>query len=1064
MNGQTDRLQAGVSGGHLKNGGGLYPTIATGITDVTIRESEERFRTLAETASDVILTVNESGEIVFANSATASVFGYAAEEIIGQNMAVLIPESSRSQHIKSLASYIETGQRQISWKSIQWQGLHKDGHEVPIELSLGEFFSNGRRYFTGIIRDITNRKRREALIAGQVQIFEMIATGRELTVVLDRIARLIEDVAGNLRCVIFQLDSEGDYLSIKAAPGMSKEFCEALQALPVGIRNGTCGACITEKEPQISADITCDSRWADFLEFALSYGIRASWSTPVFDANRNPLGTIAILYQKKHVPELHEMEFVQVASHLASIAIEHHRAEEKQRKSEARFRALIEKSQDGISLTDQFGALVYASSASYRILGYEPEEVLGKKSQHLVDSDDWPMLSKLANDLIGKPGDSDSARYRARHKNGHWIWIEATLTNLLHEPSVQALVVNFRDITQNKLAEDALRASEERYRTLVAALDEGIILMDQNAVMLAANASAERILGLTAEQIKNRTLFNPQWEVVHEDGSPFTPETFPAAITLITGTPCSNTVMGVRKPSGQIVWLSINTRPLIREAETKPYAVVISFADVTERVRTQAELRDSEERFSTAFKSSPCPMSLLTFPEGRFVDINNAWQQTYGYSLDEVVGRTSAEMKLWQNVQQREEMYGQLITKGAVRNFEVVGLTKNSAPVTYLLSAEIIEFGGKKHILSSCYDITESKRAEQALRESEEHYRLLFEHSFTGIARMRVDGEMIEANEAMAHMFGCSSPKELLEAKDSNFYFDLEERQRLIEEVVAQGSLRNREIKLKRLDGSTIWALINTSLFQPNQDSEPTLEGIVLDITERKLTEQKLEQLYEQSRAHSARLEAVREEERGRIAREVHDNLGQLMTGLKLDFSWLEKRMARIKQESLRQEIEPKLVEIADLLEGAILTVRDIATDLRPGVLDTLGLRAAIDWLTREFERKNGVKCVSKLCQDPKNLSPELATALFRILQELLTNITRHAKAQIVKVELTKVDSEIRLTVADDGVGITEAQLQNTRSLGLLGMRERTAIFGGDVMIEGKPGLGTTVKVRMPLK
>lgn len=925
----------------------------------------------------------------------------------------------------------------------------------------GESGSQSDELFRRIIVD---RNRSEFLMIGQVEIFELIATGQSLSVVLDRIARLVEEIAGNLHCVIFQLDPKGEVLSAKAAPSMKKEFVEALQSLPVGLRSGTCGACIVNGEPQISLDVIKDSRWADHQELVLSNGIRSSWSTPVFDASRKPLGTISLLYDHLHDPEPHEIDFINVAAHQASIAIERSRTEQKLQASEARFRALIENSGDGISLTDEYGKYIYASPAVYRILGYEPEEIIGKTASERIHPDDWKMLTERAYALADIHGARDTIRYRVRHKNGDWLWVEAIFTNLLHEPSVQALVVNFRDITQSKLAEDALRASEERYRTLVASLDEGIILMDENAVLLASNASAEQILGLTVEQIKNRTLFDPDWFAIREDGSPFETDDFPAAITLRTGKPCSNVVMGVKKTDNRIVWISINTRPLFHEAEKKPYAVVISINDITERLKAQTELRDSEERFSIAFKSSPCPMALLTFPEGRFTNVNDAWQQAYGYSLEEVDGKTSSEIKLWKDETKRDEMYHRLIQYGEIRNFETVGLSKNGEEIVDLTSAEIIEFGGRKYLLSSFYDITERKLAERALRESEERYRLLFEHSFAGITRLKANGELIEWNDAITRMFGCSSREEFFVALESNLFFDLVDRQLLINKLIEKGRLQNWEVKMKRLDGSTIWALINASIFYPASDGEPLLEAIVLDITERKLTEQELQQVYAQSRSLLARLETVREEERAHLAREIHDNLGQMMTGLKLDFSWLEKRMARMKEENLRQEMEPKLGEIAQLLEETIQTVRNIATDLRPGVLDAFGLRAAIDWQVREFERRNGITCFSKLCQDPKHLPRETATALFRILQEILTNITRHAKADLVKVEMTKTGGEIRLMVADNGIGMSEGQACSPKSLGLLGMRERALIMGGSVTVASEKGCGTTVKVRMPIK
>lgn len=381
-----------------------------------------------------------------------------------------------------------------------------------------------------------------------------------------------------------------------------------------------------------------------------------------------------------------------------------------------------------------------------------------------------------------------------------------------------------------------------------------------------------------------------------------------------------------------------------------------------------------------------------------------------------------------------------------------------------LYSAERIVFKSNPHLLIVANDITDRKRVEEALRRSEEWYRLLFEHGFAGIFRSTESGQILECNEALAIILGYDSREELLQSPTANLYFDEMEQLKMSERLKPEGSVRNYERLMRNKDGSQIWTLTNATLIPSKDGGELVLEGVVLDITERKWIEDQLAQSSEQMRALSSRLETVREEERTHIAREIHDNLGQLMTGLKLDFSWLEKRLARVKEESLRKEMEPKLGEIAKLLEETIQTVRNIATDLRPGVLDTLGLRAAIDWQAREFKRRNGVNCSIKLCQDPTHLPPERATALFRVLQEILTNITRHAKAKMVRVEMTKTDGEIRLTVTDNGIGITEEQVLSPKSLGLLGMSERVVIFGGSLTVRGERGRGTTVKVRMPIK
>jgi signal transduction histidine kinase len=212
-----------------------------------------------------------------------------------------------------------------------------------------------------------------------------------------------------------------------------------------------------------------------------------------------------------------------------------------------------------------------------------------------------------------------------------------------------------------------------------------------------------------------------------------------------------------------------------------------------------------------------------------------------------------------------------------------------------------------------------------------------------------------------------------------------------------------------------------------------------------------------QLRELTAYLQTAREEERAYVAREIHDEFGQTLTALKMDLSWLARRLPQ-----RQTDLAAKVNAMAGLVDGAVNTVRRIATELRPGLLDDLGLVAAIEWQAQEFARRTGLTVELHLGDQDLALDRDLATALFRIFQEALTNIARHAAATRVEIELVHQPDLLKLVVADNGKGIEPAQILAPRSLGLLGMRERARALGGDVVIEGSPGQGTTVTVRIP--
>ena len=228
---------------------------------------------------------------------------------------------------------------------------------------------------------------------------------------------------------------------------------------------------------------------------------------------------------------------------------------------------------------------------------------------------------------------------------------------------------------------------------------------------------------------------------------------------------------------------------------------------------------------------------------------------------------------------------------------------------------------------------------------------------------------------------------------------------------------------------------------------------------ERQRAEDKLRRSLDQLRALTTYLQYVREEERTRIAREVHDELGQALTGLKLDMSWLATKVARSAPP-----VQDKVKTMVGHIDETIQTVRRIATELRPGILDSLGLVAALEWQANEFTSRSGIQCQVTSTVDDSQLSQQIATVFFRIYQEALTNIIRHAAATEVDVRLAADEAGgLVLTVKDNGRGISEEEIANTRSIGLVGMRERAMLIGGEITLQGAPGKGTTMTLRVPL-
>jgi signal transduction histidine kinase len=241
------------------------------------------------------------------------------------------------------------------------------------------------------------------------------------------------------------------------------------------------------------------------------------------------------------------------------------------------------------------------------------------------------------------------------------------------------------------------------------------------------------------------------------------------------------------------------------------------------------------------------------------------------------------------------------------------------------------------------------------------------------------------------------------------------------------------------------------------QVSGPLLTRSLQYAVERKRAEEELQRTLGQVRTLSRRLEVVREEERTRIARELHDELGVRMACLKMGLARMQSMMGNAPLATL----EEKILSMTEQVDTTIAAVQDLVAELRPGVLDDLGLVAAIEWQCRDFERRSGIRCVLDFEQEDIPLDSVRATAAFRICQEALTNVLRHAAAKEIRVSLELIDGQLLLDVQDDGQGIAQEKVDDVRSFGLLGMRERADAVGGALWIAGLPGLGTTVSLRL---
>lgn len=313
------------------------------------------------------------------------------------------------------------------------------------------------------------------------------------------------------------------------------------------------------------------------------------------------------------------------------------------------------------------------------------------------------------------------------------------------------------------------------------------------------------------------------------------------------------------------------------------------------------------------------------------------------------------------------------------------------------------------------------------------------------------------------------SPKEWL--ADPGLWVKLlhpEDRDRVLSEsqrdlLGSNGGVFRSEYRILTRKNDVLWLRDEATAVRNGLDEPEFLQGIMVDVTDQKRFEEQLKSSHERMRELAAHIEGVREEERTRIAREIHDELGQALTGIKIDLAWMNKKLQIHDRATQTDLLLKRITAMKDTIDTTVQVVRKISAELRPGILDGFGLPAAIEWQASEFQDRTGIQCQLSAIPEDLDLEERPSSAIFRIFQELLTNIVRHANASRVSISLGKRRGMLILEVQDNGRGISENEKFKANSFGLLGVRERVVLLGGKFSIKGVQGQGTTVTIRIPL-
>jgi PAS domain S-box-containing protein len=498
---------------------------------------------------------------------------------------------------------------------------------------------------------------------------------------------------------------------------------------------------------------------------------------------------------------------------------------------------------------------------------------------------------------------------------------------------------------------------------------------------------------------------------------------------------------------------------LEKDMSGKTVKFIGTLLDITERVEAREEIKRREEMFSNAFHSKAFGLAIVN-KERRVVDINETLTSLLGYSREEFIGKTSIEIGLTdpEYIKKRDELLLILFANGKIEDYELDLVTRRGKPLSLLLSVEPLPLNGRPHWLIYLKDVTEKRKAAKALAESENRLRTILETVPECIKLIDTKGELVYMNpaglamieaEEFEHIKGRKGLDTINRPYQKDFY-------KLITTVFS-GTPGKMQYEITGLKGSHRWM---ETIIVPLRDAGEQIVSLLCvtrDISENKKTEEQIRSYNEQLRMLAANLQSIREEERKRIGREVHDELGQRLTILRMEIA----RMNNIKnnEKNFSEFIEEMLNQVDECIKSS----RKISSDLRPPIIDDLGLISALEWQAEEFGKRTGIRSVFKTEINKLDLPSEYAIGVFRIFQESLTNIARHADATKVTSTLFLYKEELVLTIVDNGRGFNTETIGSKKTLGLIGMKERALLMNGSYDINSSPGMGTEIMVIIPL-